>query len=154
MKIFVTYCPSPIGALEIRGTQEHIVAVNFVDRTRKADEKLPLCVRECAAQIDAYFRGACKAFSLRLLLQGTDFQRSVWQQLVRVPFGKTSSYSGIAAAIGKPKAYRAVGSANGKNPISIIVPCHRIIGSNGKLTGYGGGLWRKAWLLSHEKQYG
>jgi methylated-DNA-[protein]-cysteine S-methyltransferase len=83
-------------------------------------------------------------------MQGTDFQNTVWHQLLNVPYGKTVSYGEIAATIGKPTACRAVGAANGKNPISIIVPCHRIIGSNGSLTGYGGGLWRKEWLLKHE----
>jgi len=82
--------------------------------------------------------------------EGTDFQKAVWQQLAAIPYGQTASYGDIARALGNPQAVRAVGAANGQNPISIIIPCHRVIGSNGKLTGYGGGLWRKEWLLEHE----
>jgi methylated-DNA-[protein]-cysteine S-methyltransferase len=153
MKILIAYYQSPIGAVEILGTQEQIVALNFVDRMGKTDEKLPVIMRNCLGQIDEYFKGKRKAFNIALLLKGTEFQKSVWQQLVKVPFGNVSSYREIAVALGKPSACRAVGNANGKNPISIIIPCHRIIGSNGNLTGYGGGLWRKEWLLSHERHY-
>jgi methylated-DNA-[protein]-cysteine S-methyltransferase len=150
MKIYMAYYQSPIGAVEIVGTQDKIVALNFVDKARSTDKELPLTLKECVRQIDEYFNAKCKAFSVELSIQGTDFQNTVWRQLLNVPYGKTVSYGDIAAAIGKPTACRAVGAANGKNPISIIVPCHRIIGSNGSLTGYGGGMWRKEWLLKHE----
>lgn len=151
MQTFKTYYKSPIGTVEIKGTQNSVVAVNFVDQAQSADDDLPWCIRECAKQIDEYFQVNRKRFSLNLLMQGTDFQKSVWQQLRKIPYGTTASYGEVAVAIGKPTACRAVGSANGKNPISIIVPCHRVIGSDGTLTGYGGGLWRKEWLLKHEQ---
>jgi methylated-DNA-[protein]-cysteine S-methyltransferase len=125
--------------------------VNFVDQGQAGDEDLPACIQECVSQIDEYFKGNLKQFSLKLQMQGTDFQKTVWQQLTKVAYGQTASYGEIAAAIGNPAASRAVGHANGRNPISIIVPCHRIIGTDGSLTGYGGGLWRKAWLLRHER---
>jgi methylated-DNA-[protein]-cysteine S-methyltransferase len=150
MKIYMAYYQSPIGAVEIVGTHDKIVALNFVDKTRSGDDELPITLVECVRQIDEYFNAKRRAFSLKLSMQGTDFQNTVWHQLLNVPYGKTVSYGEIAATIGKPTACRAVGAANGKNPISIIVPCHRIIGSNGSLTGYGGGLWRKEWLLKHE----
>jgi methylated-DNA-[protein]-cysteine S-methyltransferase len=151
MPTFKTYYKSPIGIIEIEGTQNGIVAVNFVDQAQSAEDDLPSCIRECAKQIDQYFQVKRKHFALNLLMQGTDFQKSVWRQLKKIPYGRTASYGEVAVAIGKPAACRAVGAANGQNPISIIVPCHRVIGSDGTLTGYGGGLWRKEWLLKHER---
>ena len=108
------------------------------------------CLDAVRKQIDGYFAGRRTVFDLPLDLRGTDFQRRVWKQLLTVPFGQTATYPDIALALGNPQAVRAVGAANGQNPVSVIVPCHRIIASNGKLTGYGGGLWRKEWLLRHE----
>ena len=105
---------------------------------------------ETAAQLDRYFAGSLTAFDLPLGLRGTPFQLRVWSALQEIPFGETTSYGGLARTLGHPGSARAVGLANGQNPVSIIVPCHRVIGSNGKLTGYGGGLDRKAWLLDHE----
>lgn len=151
MKTFKTHYKSPIGTVEIEGTQDSILNLNFVDQAHSDDDDLPSCIKECAKQIDEYFQGNRKTFSLNLIMQGTDFQKSVWRQLMKIPYGTTASYGEVAVAIGNPTACRAVGSANGKNPISIIVPCHRVIGSDGTLTGYGGGLWRKDWLLKHEK---
>ncbi|UCE55268.1 MAG: methylated-DNA--[protein]-cysteine S-methyltransferase [Desulfobacterales bacterium] len=151
MKTFKTHYKSPIGTVEIEGPQDSILNLNFVDQAHSDDDDLPSCIKECAKQIDEYFQGNRKTFSLNLIMQGTDFQKSVWRQLRKIPYGTTASYGEVAVAIGNPTACRAVGSANGKNPISIIVPCHRVIGSDGTLTGYGGGLWRKEWLLKHEK---
>jgi methylated-DNA-[protein]-cysteine S-methyltransferase len=151
MKVHIGYDQSPIGAVEIVGTSDKIFALNFVDGQRSSSGEIPAAIKECMRQIREYFTAGRKAFSVKLSMQGTDFQTTVWNQLLKVPYGKTVTYSEIAAAIGNPAACRAVGAANGKNPISIIVPCHRIIGSNGKLTGYGGGLWRKEWLLKHER---
>ena len=108
------------------------------------------CLAACVTQMDQYFKGQRRKFDLPLAPAGTPFQQEVWQALQTVGFGETASYGRIAQAIGRPQAFRAVGAANGRNPISIIVPCHRIIGSNNTLTGYGGGLWRKTWLLEHE----
>ena len=148
--LFKTYYKSPIGAIEISGTKEGIVSVNFVEGRVRSDATIPRVITACRKQIDEYFRGKRKKFSLNLLLYGTDFQKSVWQQLLKVPHGKTASYGAIAKSIRSPNAFRAVGNANNKNPLAIVVPCHRIIGSNGNLIGYGGGLWRKLWLLEHE----
>ncbi len=151
MKIYIAHCPSPIGTVEVEGTQEEIVALNFVDQPQPGDVELPEVLKECVKQLGEYFNGQRKTFSVNLGFQGTEFQNTVWRRLVKIPYGQTLSYGEFAAAIGKPAACRAVGNANGKNPISIIVPCHRLIGSNGSLTGYGGGLWRKEWLLKHER---
>jgi len=150
MKEFKAYYLSPIGPLEVSGTSEGIVSVTFVKTRLPNDRNLPECVKEGIRQLEEYFKGARKNFSLKLLLQGTPFQKLVWQRLKKIPYGKLASYGEVAKAIGKPNAYRAVGNANNKNPIAIIIPCHRVIGSDGTLVGYGGGLWRKEWLLDHE----
>jgi methylated-DNA-[protein]-cysteine S-methyltransferase len=151
MSEFKAYYLSPIGPVEVSGTPEGVVSVSFVKRRLPNDRNLPECVKEGIQQLDGYFTGGRKRFSLKLLLHGTPFQRLVWQQLKKIPYGKLASYGDVARAIGKQKAYRAVGNANNKNPIAIIIPCHRVIGSDGKLVGYGSGLWRKEWLLNHEK---
>ena len=145
---YATY-ESPIGLIEVGGTDEAIASLYFVEEPREGTQTHPL-VGRAIEQIDAYFSHSLRQFDLPLDLQGTDFQRQVWKQLQTIPYGQTASYLEIAQALGKPKAVRAVGAANGQNPISIIVPCHRVIGSNGDLIGYGGGLWRKEWLLRHE----
>ena len=154
LKIHKAYYQSEIGLLEIVGTEEHIQAVNFIEPEEKDpsfdEATIPAAVAECITQFDEYFKCERQEFSLRLEPEGTKFQKTVWLQLLKIPFGKTVSYLDIAKAIGNEKAIRAVGAANGKNPINIIIPCHRVIGSNGHLTGYGGGLWRKEWLLTHE----
>ncbi len=151
MKEFKAYYPSPIGPLEVSGTFEGILSVTFAEKRFPNDRNLPECVKEGIQQLDEYFKGVRKSFSLKLLLQGTPFQKLVWQRLKKIPYGKLVSYGDVARAIGKPHAYRAVGNANNKNPIPIIIPCHRVIGSDGNLVGYGSGLWRKEWLLNHEK---
>lgn len=107
--------------------------------------------REATRQLEAYFSGKLESFDLKLALEGTEFQKSVWKALCKLPYGETRTYKDIAASVGKPKAYRAVGLANNRNPIAIIVPCHRVIGSNGKLTGYASGLDVKAFLLKLEE---
>ena len=115
------------------------------------NETLPI-MKAAKQQVDEFFSGKRKEFDLPLKLEGNNFQVQVWNELTRIPFGKTITYGELARRIGKPDASRAVGLANGKNPISIIVPCHRVIGASGKLTGYGGGLDRKEWLLAHEAE--
>ena len=126
-------------------------AVTFVDAPGGVGEVGANAVtEEAATQLAAYFDGARRTFELPLAPQGTPFQRAVWAQLLQVPFGETATYRDIALALDNVNGVRAVGAANGRNPIAVIVPCHRIIGSNGRLTGYGGGLWRKEWLLRHE----
>lgn len=151
---FKAYYLSPLGPIEISGTGKGILSVGFVTKRHTDDRNLPECVKEGIRQLDEYFRGTRKKFSLTLLPQGTPFQKLVWQQLRRIPYGQTVSYGDVARAIGKPQAFRAVGGANNKNPIGIIIPCHRVIGSDDKLVGYGSGVWRKEWLLNHEKRLG
>ena len=150
MKIYKTYYKSPLGPIEIVGEQDSVLFLGFVDNMLQGDTDLPFCLKACLKQIDEYFKGKRKEFLLNLEPLGTDFQKRVWQQLRKISFGETVSYGDIANAINNPKAGRAVGNANHRNPISIIIPCHRVIGSDGSLTGYGGGLWRKEWLLKHE----
>ena len=144
------YVDSPIGAIEIGVRSECVIGLNFVDRPRQKGSHDNRVLTLAKEQVTAYLEGRLQVFNLPLDMAGTSFQRSVWQALLTVPFGRTASYQQMADAVGNPKAVRAVGAANGKNPVSIIVPCHRIIGKNGSLTGYGGGIWRKEWLLRHE----
>lgn len=147
---------SPIGIIEIKGMAQGISSILFADRVQiqyKQNEETPSLLVECYTQLDEYFKGQRKAFSITFQFEGTDFQRSVWQALTTVLYGQTASYKHIATIVGNEKAVRAVGTTNSRNLISIVVPCHRIIGSNGKLTGYAGGLWRKQWLLEHEQNY-
>ena len=153
MKTYKTYYKSPLGPIEIVGTQDNILSLNFVEDMMQGDAELPFCLKACLKQIDEYFKGKRKEFLLNLEPLGTNFQKRVWQQLRKISFGETVSYGDIANAIDNPNAGRAVGNANRINPICIIIPCHRVIGSDGSLTGYGGGLWRKEWLLEHESGY-
>lgn len=147
--VYYAYYESPIGFVEIGGTTTSITSLNFVDSARKAYESHSY-VNKIARQVAEYFEGTRREFKVDIHFSGTDFQERVWRELLAVPYGQFASYQDIAKAVGNPKAVRAVGAANGRNPISLIVPCHRIIGKNRKLVGYGGGLWRKAWLLEHE----
>jgi len=151
--IETTYYKTPIGVAKIEGSKKGISAVTVLDKEIVTSSLIPDCLKNCVQQLDEYFKGTRKEFSLKLNPQGTDFQKKVWSELAEVPFGKTRTYLEQTKIIGNPKAIRAVASANGKNPIWIILPCHRIIGSDGSLTGYAGGLWRKKWLLEHESEY-
>lgn len=151
MKTYETYCKSPIGPIRITGSQDCILSLDFVEEELAGDADLPFCLKACVKQINEYFKGNRREFLLNLDPRGTKFQKSVWRQLEKIPFGEVVTYQELAGAIGNPKACRAVGGANGKNPISLIIPCHRVVGSDGSLTGYGGGLWRKEWLIKHEK---
>lgn len=152
---FTAYYESPIGTIEIKGTEAGVSGLNFVDlkeerSARRIKTASPGPVTDVLAQLEGYFRGSRKAFSVKLDLQGTPFQMKVWSELLKIGYGRTTTYKALAAAVGNPAATRAVGGANHSNPVSIIVPCHRVIGTGGQLTGYGGGLWRKEWLLRHE----
>ncbi|MCH6189969.1 methylated-DNA--[protein]-cysteine S-methyltransferase [Paenibacillus polymyxa] len=155
-ELYVMKYVSPIGEIEIQGTNEAVYSIMFSNRNElltRAIEEVPIQVlAECTTQLDEYFKGERFEFTFPYAFEGTDFQQKVWNALVSVGYGKTTAYKDIALAIGNEKAIRAVGSANGKNKLSIVIPCHRIIGSNQKLTGYAGGLWRKEWLLQHEKR--
>ncbi len=145
------YYESEIGLIEITGTEDGILSVDFVEDKSVDNPRIPPLLKRCVKQLDEYFGGTRREFSVKLLPEGTDFQKKVWNELIKIPFGETRSYKDMAASIGNIKAVRAVGNANGKNKIGIIIPCHRVIGNNGKLVGYGGGLWRKEWLLKHER---
>jgi methylated-DNA-[protein]-cysteine S-methyltransferase len=152
---FRAWYESPIGVIEIEATESEVTRVEFDAGERRTSATAFSPALEAAVrQLDEYFRGRRRVFELMLRLEGTEFQNRVWRGLLDVGYGETASYGEIARAIGRPKSTRAVGAANGRNPISIIVPCHRIIGSSGALTGYGGGLWRKEWLLRHENRLG
>lgn len=141
---------TPIGALRITGTEAGIRAIAFLDDPAPSSEGVPPALADCVRQLEEYFAGTRRAFTVELAPQGTPFERRVWAHLLDIPYGETRTYLQIAEAMGDPKTIRAVGRANGHNPLPIIVPCHRVIGSNGDLVGYGGGLWRKEWLLAHE----
>ncbi|MDZ7332003.1 MAG: methylated-DNA--[protein]-cysteine S-methyltransferase [candidate division KSB1 bacterium] len=143
---------SPIGWLKIACDDAAIVSVQFVDNEGEPSSQQPPLLQGCIAQLCDYFQGLRKNFELPLAPQGTAFQKLVWKKLLEIPFGTTASYGDIAHRIGEPRAVRAVGRANGQNPIAIIIPCHRVIGADGKLVGYGAGLWRKQWLLQHEQR--
>ncbi|OIU66327.1 methylated-DNA--[protein]-cysteine S-methyltransferase [Rossellomorea aquimaris] len=155
MKLYNKLYRSPIGMIEIQGTDEQITSILFIEES-EADGcggECPGVLNECAMQLDEYFRGKRRTFTFPYQLDGTIFQKKVWEALTGISYGDTSTYKEIAVTIGNEKAVRGVGSSNGRNRMSIVVPCHRIIGSNGKLTGYAGGLWRKEWLLRHERSF-
>jgi methylated-DNA-[protein]-cysteine S-methyltransferase len=151
--IVTTYYASPMGLIKISGTDTFISEVHFCKEDFIAPPALPTpqqLLQNCTSQLFQYFNGQRQVFDLPLAQKGTNFQQGVWQLLTQIPFGKTISYLDLARQTGDANATRAVANANGKNVIAIIVPCHRVIGSNGTLTGYAGGLWRKKWLLEHE----
>lgn len=142
---------SPIGTLQICANEASITAILFEPQASFSEHKNTVTENACK-QLAEYFSGTRKDFDLPLDAGGTEFQRTVWRQLQKIPYGEMCNYGDIANRIQNPKAVRAVGAANGRNPIPIIVPCHRVIGANGKLTGFAGGLSTKAWLLQHEGQ--
>ncbi len=141
---------TPIGLLELKASSDGLSSVLFIEKDALPTTIIPKVLDDAVAQLLEYFAGERTTFSLKLNPSGTDFQRRVWRELEAIPFGKTTSYLAMAKQLGDPKVIRAAASANGKNPISIIIPCHRVIGSDGSLTGYAGGLHRKKWLLEHE----
>jgi methylated-DNA-[protein]-cysteine S-methyltransferase len=144
---------SPLGFTKIVGDEDGICAVTVLNSEEKITDIIPIELEDCVIQLQEYFEGSRTAFDLKLNPQGTDFQKQVWKHLEQIPYGKTISYLELSKQIGDVKAIRAVANANGKNPLWIIVPCHRVIGSDGSLTGYAGGLHRKKWLLEHESPY-
>lgn len=147
---------SPIGLIEIGGSAEAVHSILFVERddiVNTIHPETPEVLVDCLHQLDEYFKGERHVFTFPYYFEGTDFQQTVWDALTTIPYAETGSYKDIAVSIKNEKAVRAVGTANGKNKLSIVIPCHRIIGANGKLTGYAGGLWRKEWLLQHERTF-
>lgn len=145
-----THLKTPLGIIEICGTAHGIRSVSFTEMSEIEIENTPETLEACKKQLDSYFQGSLREFSLLLDPEGTSFQKKVWAQLQNIDYGRTTSYSEQAKELGDLKAIRAVAGANAKNPVAIIIPCHRVIGSDGNLTGYAGGLWRKKWLLEHE----
>ena len=141
---------TPLGFTEIQGDENGISKIHVMNEDVEISTKIPKELKEAVLQLQDYFDGKRTAFTFPLNPSGTDFQKKVWNELLHIPFGKTCSYLELSKKLGDAKAIRAVASANGKNPLWIVVPCHRVIGTNGSLTGYAGGLWRKKWLLEHE----
>lgn len=141
---------SPLGFTKIIGDAAGIVSITVLNSEEKTTDIIPLELEDCVIQLNEYFEGKRKQFSVNLNPNGTSFQKRVWKALEQIPYGKTISYLELSKQLGDVKAIRAVANANGKNPIWIIIPCHRVIGSDGSLTGYAGGLNRKKWLLEHE----
>jgi methylated-DNA-[protein]-cysteine S-methyltransferase len=146
----IAYYKTPIGTAKIEGDEHGISSISVLDKVVESSDEIPKCLQNCVHQLDEYFKGKRTNFNLKLNPKGTDFQQKVWESLLKIPFGKTRTYLEQTKVLGDLKAIRAVASANGKNPIWIVIPCHRIIGSDGSLTGYAGGIWRKKWLLEHE----
>ena len=155
MSLKTTFYKTPIGTAQIVGDENGIQSVSVLDEDfstalEMTKSEVPDCFKECILQLEQYFNGERTEFDLKLNPQGTTFQKKVWDELLNIPYNKTRTYLEQSKALGDVKAIRAVASANGKNPIWIIIPCHRVIGSDGALTGYAGGIWRKKWLLDHE----
>lgn len=173
MNKYEAFYKSPIGVIKVIADEEYIYELDFIEDVYYASilekyalekdiinngqflykEDIPSSLLQCINQLDEYFQGSRKIFNLNLNIEGTVFQKSVYTALCNIPYGETASYKDIAQTVGSAKAVRAVGNTNNKNKIAIIIPCHRVIGSNGKLVGYAGGVWRKQWLLEHEKKF-
>jgi len=151
MTIYTSFLTTPIGLLKITSSKKEILEILFSDTfTKTSEDSLPDIHLNCISQLNRYFSGKLSDFALALKPKGTGFQQKVWQALREIPHGRTISYQDLADRLGDPKATRAVAAANGKNKIAIIIPCHRVIGSDGTLVGYAGGLHKKEWLLQHE----
>ncbi len=147
--MYVDYYSSPIGILKLQATEHYLTHLEFVD-AQGSGTNTNMILDKARTQLDEYFLGKRHNFDLPLAPEGTEFQKQVWQALLNITHGNTASYKDIASNIGKEKASRAIGNANNRNPIAIIIPCHRVIGHDGKMVGYAGGLNKKKWLLEHE----
>ena len=143
------YIKTPLGIAKIVGDENGVSEISVLDEGTVSAE-IPAVLQEAVLQLNAYFEGKRNSFDFKLNPKGTEFQLKVWKALLEIPYGKTRTYLEQSKVLGDVKAIRAVASANGKNPLWIVVPCHRVIGTDGSLTGYAGGLWRKKWLLEHE----
>ena len=143
------FIQSPLGITKIVGDENGVSIISILEQGEPS-KKIPKQLEKAVTQLNEYFEGQRQNFDFTINPKGTDFQQKVWQELRNIPFGKTVSYLDLSKKLGDVKAIRAVASANGKNPLWIVVPCHRVIGTDGSLTGYAGGLWRKKWLLEHE----
>jgi len=143
------FIKTPLGTAKIVGDENGIAGISILEEGAVSKE-IPVALVETVTQLQDYFNGKRNEFNIKINPSGTEFQRKVWNELLNISFGKTMSYLDLSKKLGDVKAIRAVASANGKNPLWIVIPCHRVIGSDGSLTGYAGGLWRKKWLLEHE----
>lgn len=152
MKEYKAYYNSPIGLIEITGALDSLASLSFVEE-KSSEFESNNYLQKCITQIDEYFQGKRMEFDLKLAPEGTDFQKKVWDELIKIKYGNTLSYNKLSLLLGDKNAVRAVANANARNEIAIIIPCHRVIGSDGSLTGYAGGLWRKKWLLEHERKF-
>ena len=144
------FIPTPLGVAKLEGDENGLQTITVLDGEEELTKVIPEVLEDSVYQLKEYFGGQRKDFTLEINPQGTDFQKRVWKALLNIPFGKTTSYLALSKTLGDVKAIRAVAGANGKNPLWIVIPCHRVIGSDGSLTGYAGGLHRKKWLLEHE----
>ena len=144
------FIPTPLGVAKLEGDENGLQTITVLDGEEELTKVIPEVLEDSVYQLKEYFGGQRKNFTLEINPQGTDFQKRVWKALLNIPFGKTTSYLALSKTLGDVKAIRAVAGANGKNPLWIVIPCHRVIGSDGSLTGYAGGLHRKKWLLEHE----
>ena len=152
MEMFTSYFESPLGLLKIKATETAVTHLVFTES--QTEPNLPNNITaEVHKQLEEYFSGSRKTFQIPFNQLGTPFQGKVWELLYQIPYGKTISYTDLSKQYGDVKAIRAVAAANGKNNLAILIPCHRVIGSNATLTGYAGGLWRKKWLLEHEARH-
>ncbi|TVZ26392.1 methylated-DNA-[protein]-cysteine S-methyltransferase [Gillisia sp. Hel_I_86] len=145
-----TLLKTPLGIAEVSGDELGISKIEILDQEEFQQEEVPKELETAVDQLKGYFSGELKNFTLKMNPAGTNFQKQVWQALNKIPYGETRSYLELSKELGNVKAIRAVAAANGKNPLWIVIPCHRVIGSDGSLTGYAGGLWRKKWLLDFE----
>jgi len=146
----IAYIKTPLGVAKLEGDTKGLSSITVLDTDMAVTEIIPEILEDAAYQLREYFEGKRTSFSLILHPEGTDFQKKVWTALQEIPYGKTVSYSELSKTLGDLKAIRAVAAANGKNPLWVVIPCHRVIGSDGSLVGYAGGLHRKKWLLDHE----
>ncbi len=144
------YLHTPLGTVVLCGSHRGVSSVSFTQDPPTV-EQIPSSLALACEQLTAYFEGRRTRFEVPLCIEGTPFQQEVWQALLEIPFGETCSYRELARRMGAPEAVRAVAAANAKNPLAILIPCHRVVGSDGALTGYAWGIWRKKWLLAHEK---
>jgi methylated-DNA-[protein]-cysteine S-methyltransferase len=146
----ITYYKTPVGVCQITEEDGFITRIHILDQEHEVTEPETPLTRQVINEFDEYFTGTRKTFDFPIKQPGTDFQQQVWQELLKIGYGNTISYNQQSLQMGSPLAIRAIAAANGKNNLWVVVPCHRVIGSNGSLTGYAGGLWRKKWLLEHE----
>jgi methylated-DNA-[protein]-cysteine S-methyltransferase len=144
------YIKTPLGPVQITGDNDGITGIQFVQSMGSKKKELSPVLKKGMVQLSEYFEASRKNFNVKLQLRGTDFQLKVWKALIEIPYGKTVTYNSIALSVGSPGGARAVGAACNKNPVAVIVPCHRVIGANGSLTGYRGGTGKKKWLLDRE----